>query len=314
MITGFPKILRLDSEHIALSRLFHGPVEVTEKVDGSYFAFGIINGVLCARSKGQQLDLDNPPGMFREGVEYIRSIEGRLPQSTVFHCEYLQKPKHNVLRYNRIPKNHLVLFAAYSPSLNFWSTREFVVGFAAALEIDIVQQFVCIDELMGNAQFFDECLKHESFLGGPKIEGVVIKNYAQKGEYGGKELWPLSAKIVSPEFKEVHKQEWSQGKDKVHEYFRSFATEARWQKAVQHLRDQGKLTNTVQDIGLLLKEVNVDTAEEEKEEIKEFLWNHYSKDFRRVLANGFPQWYKSQLAGVDGTVDTVDSKSTALGA
>lgn len=47
----------------------------------------------------------------------------------------------------------------------------------------------------------------------------------------------------------------------------SYRTEARWQKAVQHLRDEGKLLGEPKDIGPLMAEIWRDLVEEEKAEL-----------------------------------------------
>lgn len=69
-------------------------MEISEKVDGSQFSFGKINGNLRIRSKGAQLYINNPETMFKEGIEYVNSIKDELPEDIVFYCEYLKKPKH----------------------------------------------------------------------------------------------------------------------------------------------------------------------------------------------------------------------------
>jgi len=96
---AFPKILHIGDKQIA--DLFEGEVEITEKVDGSQFGFGKVKGRLFVRSKGRELDLDNPDQMFKLGVEYVKSIEDKIPDNTTFYGEYLQKPKHNTLAYDR---------------------------------------------------------------------------------------------------------------------------------------------------------------------------------------------------------------------
>ncbi len=96
-------------------------------------------------------------------------------------------------------------------------------------------------------------------------------------------------------FKERHRKEWKTGGNTVQEYINSFRTEARWQKAVNHLREKGELENDPRDIGKLMKEINVDIHAEEAEEIKSFLYKHFVKQITRKAGAGFPEWYKEQL-------------------
>lgn len=51
MINSYPSIYSLGHRYI--SELFSGPVVIQEKIDGSQFSFGNLNGKLFCRSKGQ---------------------------------------------------------------------------------------------------------------------------------------------------------------------------------------------------------------------------------------------------------------------
>ncbi len=90
-----------------------------------------------------------------------------------------------------------------------------------------------------------------------------------------------------------------------------YKSEARWNKAVQHLRDNGELTGTPKDIGPLIKEVRQDIIAEEKENIKETLWGISQNDFLATATNGLPQFYKEQL--IKGNINAVDGPSEEEG-
>jgi hypothetical protein len=75
----------------------------------------------------------------------------------------------------------------------------------------------------------------------------------------------------------------------------SLATEARWRKAVQHLKEKGELRGAVQDIGPLMKEVALDFEAEEKDWFIEQVWEIMRKDALRRVQSGMPNWYKEQL-------------------
>lgn len=100
-----------------------------------------------------------------------------------------------------------------------------------------------------------ELLQTISVLGGQKVEGIVIKNYRRFGI--DKKI--LIGKYVSEAFKEVHGAEWKEANptktDIVNHLIASYKTPVRWNKAIQHLREAGKLTDSPKDIGLLIKEV-----------------------------------------------------------
>ena len=72
-IPSFPKILHLGDRH--LQTIFDESVEITEKIDGSQFVFGKVNGELQARSKGKVMAVDAPEKMFQQAVVYVSSVE-----------------------------------------------------------------------------------------------------------------------------------------------------------------------------------------------------------------------------------------------
>ena len=74
-----------------------------------------------------------------------------------------------------------------------------------------------------------------------------------------------------------------------------FKSEARWQKAIIHLKEKGILENSPKDIGKLILEIQKDIKEEEQEDIKNYLYKFIIKDILRKSTQGFPEWYKEQL-------------------
>lgn len=291
MITAYPKIFAIGTDYIR--DIFEDPVEVTEKIDGSQFDFGRINGELYLRSKGAQLYPDNPEKMFQEAIEYVMSIEDRIDNGMTFYCEYLKRPRHNILSYERVPKNHLMLFGmsdlrqTFKFDLNRW---------ADALGIERVP--VLYQGEIKKAEDLLDLLDTDSILGNTKVEGIVVKNFDRPFLLGGQPIPIMAGKFVSEKFKETHRQNWGKehtAKGRYVSFCESFKAEARWHKAVQHLRDAGQLDNNPRDIGGLIKEIQRDITEEEQDEIKAFLWKEFGKDILRAATRGFPEWYKEQL-------------------
>lgn len=109
----------------------------------------------------------------------------------------------------------------------------------------------------------------------------------------------MIGKYVSPEFKEKHQHAWKQSNptkaDVVQHLVLSLRTEARWNKAIQHLKEAGQLTGTPQDIGKLIKEIQADIQKEEQEEIMMFLFSHFWPQVARGVIAGFPEYYKTLL-------------------
>lgn len=296
-LIAFPKIFPIGQDYI--SKLFHGPVEVTEKIDGSQFIFGKLDGEVVMRSKGAiiyDFENRNPNDLFYPVIQHVLSIAHLLPEGRMFFGETLCRPKHNTLTYGRVPKNHFALFAVGNRNHQFVQHYEDLADWAEFLDVDVVP---CLYHgEIKNPESLRELMDRESVLWGPKMEGVVVKNYQQPFLLGGQPIPVMAGKHVSEAFKEVHRKNWSSentGRGRWQSFKESFKTEARWQKAVQHLEEAGELEHAPKDIGKLLIEIKRDITEEEKENIKNFLWKEFGGDVLRTAAGGFPEWYKNKL-------------------
>lgn len=292
MISAFPKIFAIGTDYI--KDIFSEDVEITEKIDGSKFAFGVINKQLYMRSKGAMLYSGAPEKMFARAMGYVEFIAHKLPENVVFYAEYLNTPKHNTLKYDRIPLNYLVLFAAMEfPSQRFLHNVSELAEIAGIECVPVIYQ-----GRVGNASELLEMLQNDSVLGGAKIEGVVVKNYHRQFLLGGQPMPLMAGKFVSEQFKEVHRERWGKEEKSVSRldtFLESFRTHARWEKAVQHLMEKGELENEPRDIGKLIKEIQQDIEEEEKEAVKEFLWKEFKGQLMRKSVAGMPEWYKERL-------------------
>lgn len=293
---SFAKIFTLGE--IGSQDIFKEAVEITEKIDGSQFRFCINkDGNLSTFVHGSEIYKGSEDKLFKPVMEYVWSIKDRLKERYIYYGETLCKPKHNTISYSRIPKNNFILFGVATHNGTRYMTHYQMRIIAEELEVDVVpllfkgtipndQALECINKYMNS----------ESYLGGAKIEGIVIRNLFRTQTIGAYTAPILMAKYVSEEFKEVHKSKDCQSNgDKIYQKLMEYRTEARWLKAIQHLRDDGKLENSPRDIGKLLKEINLDIISECKEEICEFLWNTYKEELR-VFTSGFPEFYKQYLA------------------
>lgn len=290
---SYPSIFNIG--HPAVTDILTSPVIVQEKVDGSQFSFGRKGDDVFMRSKRVPVDpLES--GMFNlASVKVLELFEADklLPyDGWVFRGEYLQKPKHNSLTYNRVPEGNIILFdVETSPSV-----------FLSPFDLDVIAKQIGVEAvptlyagMVTSLEMFEKLLETESILGGPKVEGVVIKNYAMFGM----DKKVLMAKHVSEVFKEIHTQEWRKSnptrKDVVIELTESLRVPARWEKAIQRLRDEGKIEDSPKDIGNLMVEVRADLNKEATEWVKEKLFAHFWPDIQRGALRGLPEWYKSKL-------------------
>jgi hypothetical protein len=296
----YPKILAIGQAPIA--EIFKSEVEVTEKIDGSSFAFGVsADGEVVCRSKGRQIDFVSDHDLFARAMQYVDEnkelILSVLEPDTYVYGEYLSKPKHNTLTYNRIPTNHIMVFGCLTGGV-FVSNYNELSRLSALLKLETVP--LLYHGKVNHVAQLQELLEHESVLGGPKIEGFVVKNYSPEVQWWlGGQVVPAFGKFVSEGFKEKHIKAWKESGNsltgQLDTLVNAFRTEARWRKAIQHLRDNGALQIAPQDIGPLLKEIEHDLIEEEADFIKNKLYKMYIDTIVRATKRGFPEWYKEQL-------------------
>lgn len=279
-----------------INQILDDPVEVTEKIDGSQFDFGKVRGQLFMRSKGAELFFESYEKMFTEAVNYVKKIEKLIPNNTVYFCEYLKNPRHNILTYSRVPKNNLILFGVGLGHDKFIKDYDVLCKYAEDIDIEAVPLL-----FSGNIKKLEDILQFletDSCLGGAKIEGMVVKNYLKPFLLGNQPIPIMMGKYVSEKFKEVHRKSWNRENTtggKWNEFKESYRTEARWNKAIQHLKDKGELENQPKDIGKLIEEIQRDIEIEEKKIITEWLWQEFGREVLRKSVCGFPEYYKRCL-------------------
>jgi hypothetical protein len=286
---SYPKVWNLG--HPSVASIFSEPVLVEEKVDGSQFSFGVFDGVLRCKSKSVEIIPGAPEGMFALAVKTADALLGSLREGWTYRAEYLMKPHHNGLAYDRVPRGNIILFDI-NDGLESYLPREAKEGEAERLGLEIVP---CMAASVTKAEAVMAMLDAVSCLGGCKVEGLVFKNYSRFGADGK----CLLAKYVREDFKEIQGKAWrvanpSTG-DVVTTIAESLRTPARWEKAAQHLRERGALQSSPRDIPELMKEVQRDIEEECAEEIKAALYAHAKKQILRTSVDGLPEWWKRKL-------------------
>lgn len=289
---SYPSIYALG--HRAVAGLTDREVLIEEKVDGSQFSFGVIDGVLRVRSKGAEMFVDAPEKMFTAGVATARELAPLLNPDWTYRGEYLAKPKHNVLAYERTPRAHVIIFDINRGHEDYLTYDEKAAE-AARIGLEVVPKL--FEGVVQGPEHFRTFLANTSVLGGQLIEGVVVKQrnvtlYDERKK-------PLIGKFVSESFKEVHSGEWRKenpsSNDIIARLSEKYTTPARWQKAVQRLDEVGKIEGSPRDIGPILKEVWPDIKKECEDEIKEALWKWAEQHLCRASTRGLPEWYKGEL-------------------
>ena len=293
---SYPSIFALGHKHLA--ELLLDPVLVEEKIDGSQFSFGVFApgdngwGGLRCRSKGVQLNIFAPDKMFENAVNVAKDLAAALRPGWTYRAEYLLKPKHNALAYERMPARHLIIFdinTGHEEYLPYDAKAEEAVR----LGLEVVPRIH--EGAIEDVQHFRAMLETISCLGGQRIEGVVVKNYRRFGL----DKKCLMGKFVSEAFKEVHAAEWKKSNpssgDIVDNLIAQYRNPTRWAKAVQHLREAGKLEGSPRDIGGLFKEVPADILKECEDDIKAALLRWAWPKVQRGVTAGLAEWYKERL-------------------
>lgn len=291
MLLPYPKIYQLG--HRSIKDIFDSDVIIEEKVDGSQISFGVYEGELKIRSKGKELILDAPEKMFATAVEQIKERRHLIKEGYTYRGEYLQRPKHNALAYDRVPLGNIMIF-------DIKNSADGYLPYLVKQEEAERLGFECVPLVFAGIITPDQIpslLDRVSILGGPKVEGVVVKNHDRFTFEGH----PMIGKFVSEAFKETHRKEWKASnpnkKDIIERLINTYRHEGRWAKAVQHLREAGTLLGEPKDIAALIKEVQSDITAECTEEIKEQLFRWAMPQVLRGSINGLPEWYKSLLLG-----------------
>lgn len=287
---SYPKVYALG--HRAITELLLDPVIIEEKIDGSQFSFGIFNGEIKCRSKGQQLIIDAPEKLFSQAVDTVKELAPMLRDGWTYRAEYLKTPKHNTIKYDRIPAKHLIVFDINIGNECYLS-REDKQAEAARLGLEIVPFF--FSGMLESPDQLAELMDRDSCLGGEKLEGVVIKNYMRFATDGK----AMIGKYVREGFHERNSAEFRKSnpksKDIIGNLIDTYRTDARWEKAVQHLAESGRLELDPRDIASLIKETQRDTLEECEAEIRDALFKWAWPQIQRGITGGLPEWYKAKL-------------------
>jgi hypothetical protein len=293
--------------HSQVLNVFKDIVVIQEKVDGSQFSLKLdTDGTLHFRSRNKCMTEEVYEKMFQSAIVNIQSIKESLNPEFIYRGEFLNTPKHHAVKYERVPNYNVILFDIESAELDqVFLTPDEVKREADRLGFDTVPTY-----FIGNINSSEEALPYlnnKPYLGGEFIEGIVIKNYYRFNPDGK----ILKAKIVRDDFKEIQHKEWKSqnpsNNDLIQSIISSLATTQRWEKAIQHLEDDGKLLGEPKDIAKLIPEIQRDVEEEEIDYIKDKLYNHFKRQIMNGAVKGFPEYFKRRLLGLEDDNYTIHS-------
>lgn len=298
---SYVKVLQLGDPRI--TDLLKQPHVVEEKVDGAQFRFGKVGGKVLTGSHRVRFDEYRPPDkMFRVVVDYVDSIAEQLPEGVMFFAEMLAKPKQNTILYGRAAKNGLMLFDAWDSGGKRWLNLQELSETASRLDIDppniLAQSDGSEPETLDTMERY---LNTQSYLKSEigtsaVIEGIVVKCYREALPVTYQQLPGLFGKYVRDSFKEENAVQWKGKKGSPTDMVVSrFKTTARWEKAVLHANEEGKLEWSMRDMRTLLDEIERDIEEEVKPMAVDMLWDTIEHQIRKGLSSGFAEWWKQKL-------------------
>lgn len=279
---AYPKIAHVG--HREFSVMSSSQVDIEEKVDGSQISFGVIDGNIFVWSKSQEVDLQKP-GMFTKAVATVTSLQPLLRDGYTYRGEYVQNPRHNVLVYDRAPEKFIILFDVMDSDGRYLNGDMKTIE-ASRIGLELVP---LLYKGAYRRDILEGLLEQRSILGGQKVEGVVVKPHDRS----------IIGKYVSPAFKELMTGKKSTPRPPreaiIDSLVAELATDARWQKAVIHLRERGELTETKRDIGPLMKEAGKDMHDETAAYVRERLFSWAWPQISKAALRSLPDWYSRQL-------------------
>jgi len=295
----YPKIHALGyrgTEDLSSSVVF-----VSEKLDGSNVSIHrTIDGLRLA-SRTRWIDSESKQfGAFLLWVaEHKQHLMMGLRPGEAVWGEFCNN--HNVLQYSNKSPFVMFDFSEHIPTIYPEAGSCEVYSFKAptkwgpiledrGLSFIPQVQWKYFNNLVEVNDFLAELNKAGSMLGGP-VEGIVIKNYDRLSSYGQ----PLFVKIVNQEFKEDFRKIYAVGDSLEESLCQIVFPEARFRKGVQRLKENGDHTGTVKDIGKILQIIQQDVAEESMDTIKEFLFQKYWPNAKKLLSHKIVHRYKQEI-------------------
>jgi hypothetical protein len=145
---------------------------------------------------------DGVGGMFSRGIETVGALKDKLMPGWTYRGEFLGKPKHNALAYERVPAGFVILYDIDRAQEDYLDPVSLGIE-CDRLGLECVPTWIHkglppIEELKAWAN-------ETSCLGKVLREGVVIKSY---GHFDPHTYKTYMAKYVREEFKEQNSENW----------------------------------------------------------------------------------------------------------
>lgn len=284
-IKKYTDVLRYGKEETFLVFTEGDYITITEKIDcaNASFVYDGENevGVSCY-SRNQELTKDNNlQGFYGWVKDNIAPIKDKLNHKYRYFGEWGSKHK---VHYKKEVYGDFHMFSIWDEEKEEYLSDEIVKAEAKKLGLRTVPyfyegEFISIDHLM-------------SFVGKSELsveqndgEGIVVKNAGYKNKFGQQ----IFVKIVTEKFKEVKNMknpEMASRKERLKVSANSVVTEARVEKILYKLEDEGLLEKGygVKDMGSILKTMGNRVFDDIMKEEAEMFEEHDPKSVKKIVA------------------------------
>lgn len=267
-------------------------IVIEEKLDGSNVSVVKDKDKIRAFSRNTELNEENTLGGFYQFSQSLNADD--LLDEIVYFGEFLNPHK---VRYPNFEKQFF-LFDLYDLETDKYLPFSKVKEEAQRLNLNLVPVFY-----EGKYQSFEHL---QSFVGRTNIggrlgdveqgEGVVIKNVDYIDRYGRQ----VFVKLVTDAFREVQKQKPAKDPKTLTPeqlFVNTCVTEARVEKILYKLVDEGILEESfgIEDMGDILKNMNVKIYEDIMKEEAEMLEEYEDKQIRKAIGRKLPQMVRGML-------------------
>jgi hypothetical protein len=276
---------------------------IEEKIDGSQFSM-ILNDNNTLSFYNKKSLINNTNTTFMKTISMLKfNFENKniLNPNYIYHGESVCKLKHNVVVYERTPKNYFICYDIFDISTKTFLSPELKKTELDRVGLEMVP--ILFYNQDPNISPYDKCKELisqieenniKSYLGGTP-EGIVLKHHAFKQH---DKTSATKLKYVTTIFKERHQTKQpkfeASADDFLEQLGKSFSTEARFQKAYQHLVENERIDSTNvkrNDLDKIIGELGFDFDKEYKEEMMLLLWVEFSPIIKKYARENVGRWF-----------------------
>jgi len=303
-VRTYPSIEHGDEDTTTLNSDTHkGDVIIQEKIDGSQLSICNIDGKLHFYNKNKEITATSKP--FLNSYLSLVDKPHLFKKGYIYHGEAMNSIQPNTIRYEREPLYFWIIYEIVKDdgiSLSPEQVLECIKDTGLEYIRPIFYNFICA-KYYDYVQIANKCIteinegKIKSVLGG-KPEGVVLKALNHKKENG--KIVNTRYKFVRTEFSEMNRMRKKKlptllDTEIVDGIGDVYNVHARFQKAVQHLKeaDKWKDGDIMRNQSAMVNELDIDLLKECKEDIKTMLFIRFFPQICKAARSDLTKFLKN---------------------